>query len=82
MSHAASPSNLHRSLRQQVTSSMRVLQSLSYRSSLAGSVDDPVCPPSLLQLSPKSSTISQDNNSPHITRHKTSLLAARPGDMV
>ncbi|KHJ89338.1 hypothetical protein OESDEN_10841 [Oesophagostomum dentatum] len=60
MSHTASPSNMHRNLRHQMSASMRVLQSLSYRSSLAGSLDEVVCPPSLLQLSPKSSTVSQD----------------------
>ncbi|ETN75918.1 hypothetical protein NECAME_12044, partial [Necator americanus] len=62
LSHTASPSNVHRNLRQQMSASMRVLQSLSYRSSLAGSLDEVTCPPSLLQLSPKSSTVSQDQS--------------------
>ncbi|KAL6735146.1 hypothetical protein Aduo_005617 [Ancylostoma duodenale] len=78
LSHTASPSNMHRNLRQQVSASMRVLQSLSYRSSLAGSLDEVACPPSLLQLSPKSSTVSQDqNNSPSVNRHKANHTLSR-----
>lgn len=83
MSHTASPSNMHRNFRQQVTTSMRVLQSLSYRSSLAGSFDEGTCPPSLVQLSPKSSTISQEQNtSPIVGRNKTTLTIGTTRDMV
>ncbi|WKX96456.1 hypothetical protein Q1695_012697 [Nippostrongylus brasiliensis] len=78
LSHTASPSNMHRHFRQQVTASMRVLQSLSYRSSLAGSLDEVTCPPSLVQLSPKSSTISQEQtNSPVVIRTQAMLSLSR-----
>ncbi|KJH41710.1 hypothetical protein DICVIV_12313 [Dictyocaulus viviparus] len=60
MSHTASHSEMHRNLRKQT--SMRVLNSLSYRSSQAGSVDGITRTPSLAQLSPKFSTNSQEQN--------------------
>ncbi|VDO34894.1 unnamed protein product [Haemonchus placei] len=79
MSHTtASPSNMHRNIRSQVTASMRVLQSLSYRSSLGGSLDEVTCPPSLIQLSPKSSTYSQEQVSNVTT---TILILGRLGAM-
>ncbi|CAI5440827.1 unnamed protein product [Caenorhabditis angaria] len=72
MSHAASPST-NRSLKQQVPPAMRVLNSISYRSSVGGSMDDPVCASFLTSNSPKESTVSQEPNSP---RPKTSILTS------
>uniref|UniRef100_A0A1I7TVB8 G_PROTEIN_RECEP_F1_2 domain-containing protein n=1 Tax=Caenorhabditis tropicalis TaxID=1561998 RepID=A0A1I7TVB8_9PELO len=82
MSHAASPST-NRSLRQQVPPSMKVLHSISYRSSIGGSMDD-AAGASFLQSSPKESTVSQEPNSPYGVRAKISILTRKEsdGDMV
>ncbi|ULU05142.1 hypothetical protein L5515_013830 [Caenorhabditis briggsae] len=84
MSHAASPST-NRSLRQQVPPSMKVLHSISYRSSIGGSMDD-AAGASFLQSSPKESTVSQEPNSPYGIRAKISILTRKgsdtDGDMV
>lgn len=78
MSHAASPST-NRSLRQQVPPSMKVLHSISYRSSIGGSMDD-AAGASFLQSSPKESTVSQEPNSPYGVRAKISILTRKESD--
>ncbi|CAD6196932.1 unnamed protein product [Caenorhabditis auriculariae] len=78
MSHAASPST-NRSLRNPLAPSTKVLHSISYRSSMGGSMDEAACA-SFLQASPKSSTVSQETNSPYGVRSKLSLLARQSTD--
>ncbi|CAB3404663.1 unnamed protein product [Caenorhabditis bovis] len=77
MSHAASPST-NRSLRQQIPS-MKILHSISYRSSVGGSIDDAAVA-SFVQGSPKDSNVSHEIGSTFGIRSKISIISKKASD--